>query len=285
MMKQKIGTNAGLLLTLLATTMLLTACPQGGGDDNPMAAPYQEPNNNPGDGNPVPGSPGPFDYPIKNFRCEFEGQRGNKSIIPTVSDIMLGGNYGQTVVLRSKIFGFFDFGKLGVFTMKYEPASKTKSKADTIILTNDGLNKNMRITQSGFAGEGVKLEVAGDGLYVLITCIGTSQFKSPVTQTGKTNLVCKGKADLSTEGEEKIDISIPLKTITPDEEIMISKTVSVSLDNDATTIAYRGSLDPDYAPAVETVASLKSPTTFTISENEKGKHPSSGKINVTCSLQ
>lgn len=294
MMVQKIMTKVMLLTGLLA----LTACPSNSNDRvNAVVPPVQSQNgpgnNNPGNNNPgnIPGNQGQIDQIMKTIQCEFEGQRSkshrffstNVSIPKTISMISLDSRYENPIDLRTKFLGL-DIGKFGKISMQYVPASKTKSGTDTIILIDEGLNKNMRMSQSGFAGQEVRLDAQGDGMFVTVACKGTAQFKSGPAHTGKTNLVCHGKSSTALTQEEQIDVSIPLNSVQAGQEFMISEAVSAKLDSAATTITFMASLDPDYSPIVTTTASLKSAATFRLIDTSR-ENNSSAEINVTCKVQ
>ena len=299
MMTQKLIRNVALLASFAA----LTACPSkqdphvnvpipnqaqiGPGGNNPGG-------NNPGGNNPGGNNPGGDNIgsqpvsSIRSFQCEFEGSRSKTrkyfsssiNIPKTVSLITLDGLYETKIDLRTKFLGF-DIGKFGKISMQFVPAAKTKSGTDTIILIDDGVNKNMRMSQSGFAGQMTRLEAQEDGMNVSVSCKGTSPFKSGTAHTGKTNLVCKGRSSTAVTAEELVNVSIPLNSIKAGEEFVISEAVSAKLDAAATTITYSGSLDPEYGAMVTSTASLKSSATFRLIDTTT----SATEINITCGIQ
>lgn len=292
MTTKKLVKTAVLLLSLAA----LSACP-GKSQERINAAPpppppppqaLTNPGNNIGGNNPGAGQ---VDTIFKTIQCEFEGNRvksrkyfsSSINIPRTVSLILLDGRYETSIDLRTKFLGL-DIGKFGKISMQFVPAVKTKSGTDTIILIDDGINKNLRMSQSGFAGQMTKLEAHDDGMYVTVSCKGTSQFKSAAPSTSKTNLVCRGKSSTAVTAEEQVDISIPLNSIVAGEEFTISEAVSAKLDTDSTAITYSGSLDPDYGPVVTSTASLKSAATFRLIDTSK-EAQSSLEINITCHIQ
>lgn len=301
MFMQKIMTNSLLLLSLVA----LTACPDNSQNRNNQVTPQAQtppPGNNIGS-NPANG-PDQLDTIMKSFMCEFEGLRNKDgkyfdsyvSIPKTYSVISLDSRIESVVNLRSKFLGF-DIGKFGEISMRFVPASKANSGTDTIVLINKGLNKNMTMSQSGFAGQMVKLEARGGGMFVTVSCKGISQFRSglaqttqaaqetqadKMAQTGKTKLVCSGVSSSAVTNEEKVDVTIPLNSIQAGDDIEISKELSAKLDSAATSITFTGSIDPEYAPEVISTASLKSPAKFCTSIEDKY---SKAVIKVTCSLQ
>lgn len=284
MMTQKLFRNA-LLLASFAT---LSACPGKQSPHVNTPIPNQAQMgpgaNNPG-GNNIGGQPVSA---IRSFQCEFEGRRNKSSkyfnsyvnIPKTVSLITLDGDYETKIDLRTKFLGF-DIGKFGKISMQYVPAAKTKSGNDTVILIDDGINKNMRMSQSGFAGQMTKLEAQEDGMFVTVSCKGTTAFKSGTGHTGKTNLVCKGRSSTAITAEENVNVIIPLNSIQAGHEFTISEAVSGKLDAASTTITFSGSLDPEYGAMVTSTASLKSPATFRLIDTTT----SATEINITCGIQ
>lgn len=283
MAMQKIMTNALLLLSLVA----LTACPDNSQDRNNIVTPQAQtpPGNNIGS-NPA-NSPDQFDTIMKTIQCEFEGQRTNSSkyfnsnvsIPKTIALISLDSRIGTIIDLRTKFLGF-DIGKFGSISMQYVPAARTKSGTDTINLMNKGLNKNMKMSQTGYAGQVVKLEAQGDSMFVTVSCKGASQFKNGSAKTSKTSLACSGHSSTAITAEEEIRKTILLNSIQADEEIELSKAVRIKVDSKAETITYMGNLDVENSLEVTSVASLKSPTKFMVSEQG-----SSTEIEVLCKLE
>lgn len=272
-------------IVVLLSLTAFTACPNND-RSNPQATQLQAPP-------PVPPqapvtSPAPLDPMIKSFQCDFEAFRDTtkkywkfSSRIPkTTSLITLYGNTKQNVNLRSKFLGI-DIGKFGEIYMQFVPGEKNKSGADTINIVNRGLNKSMSMTQSGFAGQEVKIMAAGNNMDVSISCRGTTQFKGGADNTGKTKLICFGKSSTAVTTEEEIRFERPLNSIIAGEVFEISSAVSAKLDSKAATITFEASLDPGIAPAVISVASLKSPAMLTISD----KSIPEANIEVECRLQ
>ena len=290
-MKRKFITNAVLLISVMG----LTACPNNENKTNPAAIQQQAPP--PGGNGANSGNPATnlikLDPSIKSFLCEFEGQRYKNhkhgqsyvNIPRTTSIITLAGPGAQTVYLRNSFFGF-DMGKFGTIYLRYIPAAQDKSKADTIILVNEGLNKNMIMTQSGYAGQEVKLEAAKEDLSLSVSCKGTTEFKEAPAQTGKTNLVCTGSASTALSSVEEINTTIPLNSIVAGEAFAISQTstaLMAQLDSAASRITYIANMDSEKAPIVQSTASLKSPSRVYVKGNSRDEH--AGWIKVTCSIQ
>lgn len=292
-MKQNIMAKTVLLLSVLA----LTACPSKREEAKVIV-----PNSN--QGQDIPGGNNPqnptipdqqFNDVLRSFQCEVEGNvqkqrkflgiRFNTSVNigRTTTLFSLDARSQTQVDLRRKFLGI-DIGKFGVISMEYVPANATKSGNDTIVLKNVGLNGNMRMSQSGFGGQPVTMEALGDGMYLRISCKGTSQFKSGTSHTSKTNLACRGKSVTVAGGTEEIEFLRPLNSLLADEEFEISSAVTGKLDRSQSAITFRANIDADYAPAVVSSVSLKSPATFKTSDgkNEEGSLTS---VAVTCNIQ
>ncbi len=296
-MKQKIITHALLLLGLAG----LTACPNQSNNDrtnavtpnqaqtNPGTNPNAPGTNNPGGNNPAQSVGG-----FKSVQCDYEGLKNsnhrffNTSVGTgrTSTIILLDSRVDSTFDLRTKFLGL-DIGKFGKITLKYVPAASTKSGTDTLILVNEGLNKNIRSSQSGFAGQEVKLEATGSGggTSLFIACKGTSQFTGIASSAGKTSLACHGTSSTSDRQDEDIKIIIPLSTLAAGAETPLSEVLSIKVDKAATQITFIASVDPQNSNAVITsTASLTSSATFTTTDGYRSE-VSDTKINVTCKLQ
>lgn len=283
-MKQILITNMVLLLSLMA----LTACPNNERNNNPAINPLTLPPPN-GAANPSQ-NPAALDPSIKSFMCEFEGQRDKlrkhwNSIPMPKTTSLITINSGQRVYLRTKFFGF-DRGNFGNIYMEYVPAERTKYGADTLNIVNRGLNKSLDMSQSGFAGEQVTLMVQDEGLFISISCKGTTNgtapFKGAVESTGKTKLVCKGKSKTAAS-VDPIILEKPLNSILAGESFEITPELSAKLDSKATTITYETLLlSSGVNQSVTSSASLKSPSTFSIADKSIVPH---AEIEVTCKLQ
>lgn len=284
-------TKTVLLLSLLA----LTACPSKREEAKVIV-----PNSNLGQdlpgNNPIQNPTNPqLNDTLRSFQCEVEGQVQKQrkflgikfdtsvNIGKTTTLFHLDARAQTQVDLRRKFLGI-DIGKFGVISMDYVPANATKSGTDTIVLRNVGLNGNMRMSQSGFGGQLVKLEALGEGMFLTISCRGTSQFKSGTSHTSKTNLACRGKSTTVYGGTEEIEFLRPLNSLLPDEEFEISSAVSGKLDRSQSNITFRANIDQEYAPAIVSTVSLKSPATFKTSDG-KTEQQSVTSVSVTCNIQ
>ena len=291
-MRQKHFTNSLLLLGLV----VLTACPNNESRNNapPVVVQQQNP---PGPTNPSnPNNPfpnNPLQSNIKSFQCSLEAYRTkqskflglhfnkNTSITPTVYVFPVVDNGIEYKTYLRSIFLGIDIGNFGNITMKYVPAVKTKSKTDTIILSDSRLNEKINMSQSGFAGSDVKLEAYGDDMSLVVSCKGiVSQFKSGTTSTKKTNLICRGTSHTATSELEEVDMTIPLSELLNGEEHAISSAVGIQLDKDAANITYTGALDLEDDVKVISTASLKSPASFTLADKK-----ASAKIDITCAVE
>ncbi len=294
-MKNNIITKSVVLLSLL----VLTACPNSK-DAAGVIVPNSNPNlgqNFPGSGDPITNPGGQFDSLIKSIQCEVQGEATKdgkflgirftktSSIPRTPTLITLDGSRGTKINLRQKFLGI-DIGHFGNITMEYVPGKLTKSGSDTLILVNEGLNKNARMSQSGFGGQPVSLEAHSEDMYLSISCRGTAGFKSGLSNTAKTNLACRGKAKTIYGGDETIEKLIPLNSIVANEEFDLTSSGALvaKLDAAATGITFKANIDQDFAPVIISSASLKSPSTFKTSDG-RDEVNSLTSVNVTCNIQ
>jgi hypothetical protein len=294
-MKKNIMIKSVLLLSLIA----LTACPNS---KNAAGVTLPDPTTNlgqnlPGPGNLTPNPAGLSDSLFKSIQCEVQGESTKdgkflgirftktSSIPRTTTLITLDGSRRTKINLRQKFLGI-DIGHFGNITMEYVPSKLTNSGSDTLVLVNEGLNKNARMSQSGFGGQPVSLEAQSEGMYLSISCKGTAGFKSGISSTPKTNLACRGTAKTIYGGDETIEKLIPLNSIVANEEFGLtdSGVLVAKIDAAATGITFKANIDQDFAPVVISSASLKSPTTFKTSDglNEVSSLTS---VNVTCNIQ
>jgi hypothetical protein len=243
--------------------------------------PGQQPGTNPGS----PGNTGLVN-PMKSFQCVFEAQRSsqhsifswNSNVPRTVSLIMLDGRVAQTVDLRRKFLGL-DLGHFGTLTMTFRPGAG--SAADTITLKNEGLKvggEKYRMSQTGFAGQEVKLEAQSEGTYMTISCRGTSQFKSASTAS-RSSLVCSGKSSTVAAFDERVEENIPLSQLRDGQEVQLSQAVTARINGNGTGITYTATLDPDYGPTVVSTSALNAPASIKASDR------SVSEIDISCNIQ
>lgn len=255
------------------------------------------PPTNPGNStNPnIPGQPGNtnpngpntgLQNPMKSFQCIFEAQRSsqrsifswNSGVPRTVSLIMLDGRVAQTVDLRRRFLGL-DLGHFGTLTMTYRPGAG--SAADTVTIKNEGLKvggEKYRMSQTGFAGQEVKLEAQSEGTYMTISCRGTSQFKNASTSS-RSNLICSGHSSTVAAFDERVEEVVPMSSLRDGQEIQLSQAVTARINGNGTGITYTAVLDPDYGPTVTSTSALNGPASIKASDR------SVSDIDISCNIQ
>ncbi len=178
----------------------------------------------------------PLDPSFKTIQCEFEAlrhvegrwiQRDYNTGHLTTS-VVIDSRMRQEIDLRRKFLGI-DIGDFGNTKMTFTPAG-LRGAADTITVSNSGLNQTTSTSQSGFAGQDVRLEIQNDEgtLRLMVSCKGQSQFKKNLATKTFTKFNCKGSANLGSRNE-KIDISLPYQ-IQNDVELAKNLTLNMSGD-------------------------------------------------------
>ncbi len=116
----------------------------------------------------------------------------------------------QEISLNHKYF-FIDIGRFGTTKMLFTQGKR--GLADTITLSNEGLNRELSFSQSGFAGQTVRLEAQDDRgrTKLTLSCTGESGFKKNIVNSKYKQLVCVGRANLiQARGEKQlINVSLP----------------------------------------------------------------------------
>lgn len=286
-MKQKVTKSLLVLLSLTA----LTACPTQSRPGNPPVSQLNA---------PPPVSPNYGVAPItadpnfKSFNCVFGAERqgtkwglnGTISIPRTESvtyRYSTSPNDRARITLQS-IFPLLDLGKFGELGMQFDSVTASKQGADTITVISHGLNKSMRITQSGYAGEdtGFVVNQSSETSYLSmdVYCKGKAQFKGASDIKGKTRFVCKGSTSGADTGNDVIDLDRPLNSIVSGEYFPLSSELNVMWDEKTARITYRAQLAEE-APAVESSSSLLSPSKFTLTDK---KYSNTG-VQVECRLK
>lgn len=276
---------SALLLSLTA----LTACPNNADKRTAVATPMAQTPPPAGAGqlptNPISANP---NLNMKTVQCEFEAERvengkffnSNVNIPKTIAMLYFDSRNDRSFNLRNKFLGL-DIGRFGKISLKFVPAANSKNGADTIILVNEGLEVGGRKTttsQSGFAGEEVKLEARAKGMLMTVACKGTSQFKGKSPQTTKTNLVCSGKSNTISYGEEKVEVVLPLNTLTGGQEFTIANSISGKLNANASNITYSTVLDNELGPNLVSTGSLNANSTIKSADGVAA-------IDITCQVQ
>lgn len=132
---------------------------------------------------------------------------------------------------------FLGIGPFGNTTLSYKPAILgKKGTADTITLSNQGLlGKGSGLTQSGFAGQTVSMEVMSDdgNMKMVVSCSGQgATFKKNVAVKAFTQYVCRGKASLYGSRLETIEASFPYNQSLLNSELNLAENLTASITGD-----------------------------------------------------
>lgn len=190
---------------------------------------------------PQPSLPGnnPSNPDFRVINCDFEASRTiqGQSFERTyntghlTSSVTVDSRMFQTINLRNLFLGF-DIGSFGKTEMIYTPAG-LKGSADTIKVANNGLNETIVMSQSGFAGEEVKLEAQSDdgAMRLMVSCKGQGKFKKNTTTTIFSKLNCKGTSNLGSR-KEQVNLSLPYNTNLLGHEISLAENLVLKVTGD-----------------------------------------------------
>lgn len=196
---------------------------------------------NGGTGTVTPNLPASTDPNFKTVQCEFEAFRVSQgrwlrreARTPKMTAMMtFDGRVAQSFDLRRQFFGF-DIGHFGRTTMTYKPAG-VKGTADTITISNEGLDKTLKFSQSGFAGQAVSLNATNEegNMNLMVTCQGqSSTFKKNVAVKAFTQYVCRGKASLYGSRLEAIEASFPYNQSLLNSDLNLAENLTASITGD-----------------------------------------------------
>ncbi len=242
-----------------------------GQNGNPNYPAYPNPN--------IQGSNSALDANFREIQCEFEAFRfkqkkyfytqAGTGLIKT--SLLLDVRYGQEFDLRNNFLGF-DIGQFGTTKFIFSPA-KLKGSADTITLSSDGLNGEMLIKKSGFAGDEVRIEAQNDSgnARLKVSCRGVGRFQRIAAIKTVSQYVCTGKSKLDSV-LEKIDVSLPYNLSLNGSETELASGLSMTIQNNRVQLTATG-IDGDVT--VQTSAFLKEQVQLDIKELMSS-------VNVTC---
>ena len=190
----------------------------------------------------TPGPSQPLDSNFKAIQCEFEAARTvqyrffgrtyeevkNTGHLTTM--VTIDSRIRQSVDLRGLFLGI-DLGSFGTTKMTFSPATLSGG-AESITISNSGLNGNTAASQSGFAGEEVRLETQNDDgtLRLMVSCKGTSIFKKPIVKSF-SKLTCKGSSNLGSR-KEIINVSLPYGGNLLQNEITLAENLVMTVTGD-----------------------------------------------------
>jgi len=181
---------------------------------------------------------------FKTIQCEFEAYRVSQgrwlrqeSRTPKLTTTLsFDGRTSQAIDLRSRFLGF-DIGNFGRTTMNYKPAG-IKGTADTITITNQGLDKSLNLSQSGFAGQAVTLDVMSEdgNMKMTVSCAGqSSSFRKNVAAKAFTQYVCRGKSSLYGSRLETIEAVFPYNAALLNSELNLAENLTATVTGDTGT--------------------------------------------------
>lgn len=239
---------------------------------NPNYPVYPTPN--------IPGSNLALDVNFREIQCEFEAFRfKQRKYFHTQAgtglikaSLILDVRYSQEFNLRNNFLGF-DIGQFGTTKLIFSPA-KLKGSADMITLSSDGLNGEILLKKSGFAGEEVRIDAQNDSgeARLKVSCRGVGHFKRIAAVKAVSQYVCTGKSKLGSV-LEKIDVALPYNLNLNGSETELASGLSMTIQDNRVQITAAG-IDGDVT--VQTSAFLKEQVQLNIKDF-------SSSVNITCS--
>ena len=222
----------------------------------------------------------PLDPNFREIQCEFEAYRYNqRKYFSTQSgtglmktSLLVDGRISQSLDLRSSFLGF-DIGQFGITKLNYSPAN-LKGSADTITLSTTGLNGEIKIVQSGFAGNEVRIDAQNDSgsMRLMVACKGLGNFKRIASAKSVTQYVCTGKSDLGYKNED-IEIALPYNSSISGTETELADGLTMTIQDERVQLTAAGVASD---VTVQTSAFLKEKVQLTIKDL-------GSDVNVTCS--
>ena len=235
----------------------------------------------------APGQPGypqnpqqPLDPNFREVQCEFEAFRVKKGrffdsqtgtgLIKT--SMIIDGRRSQEINLRSRFLGF-DIGHFGLTKLSYIPAN-LKGTSDNLVLSNRGLNSEIMIKQSGFAGQEVRIDAQNESgsMRLTVACKGLGNFKRIAAAKTVSEYTCTGKSDLG-YGTEEIEVSLPYNTSLSGSETELAEKLTMAIQGDRVQLTAVGVASD---VTVQTSAFLKEKVQLTIKDL-------GSDVDVTCS--
>lgn len=239
-----------------------------------------------------PGQPGypqnpiaqqPLDPNFREIQCEFEAYRfsQHKILFANFSSqngtglmktsLLIDGRIAQSLDLRSSFLGI-DIGRFGRTKFTFTPAN-LKGSADTITLSTTGLNGEIKMVQSGFAGNEVRIEAQNESgsSRLMVACKGVGNFKRVASAKTATQYVCTGKSDLGYKNED-IEIALPYNASLIGTETELAEGLTMSIQDDRVQLTAAGVASD---VTVQTSAFLKEKLQLTIKDTMSD-------VNLTC---
>ncbi len=228
----------------------------------------------------VPAQPQFSDINFREVQCEFEGFRIKQGRFGYVQfgtgllkgPLVIDTRYSQEIDLRNTFLGL-DIGTFGKTKLIFTQA-KLAGSADTITVSNTGLNKDIRIEKSGFAGDEVRIDAQSDdgSTRLTVACRGKGSFVRKATAKAVSQYVCTGKSRLGSESET-INLSLPYNLNLNGSETELAENLTMTIQDNRVQLTAKG-VDGDLT--VQTSAFLKEQARLTINDFSRS-------VNVTCS--
>lgn len=222
----------------------------------------------------------------KTFQCDLQARKSStkgffvQEIAP-VSGAITVSNMGGTVLLSGNRFFGAKLNAFGEIKLRYIPAGIANA-SDKVVLSVSQLNDEVSFSQSGFAGDEIRLDAESlDGRLTLsVACKGQSNFKY-VQQASARGLRCKGSSRLSGDVDgTDIDTVITANQLVGGE-IKLADGLSAHFDGGALT-ASRMTLTAQGATddiSVKSSASVKAGVSFS------SRSTSGDEVKLECSAQ
>ncbi len=233
---------------------------------------------------PTPNIPGSnqqaLDVNFREFQCEFEAFRFKRKYGMDFqtgtglikASLLIDVRRRQEFNLRNNFLGV-DIGQFGTTNLIFSPA-KLNGTADTLTLSTNGLNGEIEIIKSGFAGEEVRIDAqnkSGNAM-LNVSCRGIGRFKRIASVKTVSQYVCTGKSKIDSS-LEKIDVSLPYNLTLNGSETKLASGLSMTIQDNRVQLTATG-IDGDVT--VQTSAILKEQVQLNIKDLMSS-------VNVTCS--
>ncbi len=238
----------------------------------------------------------------KTVQCEISGYRGNYNLGSASGSFPIGGQYPSSVNLLGGGNGFSKFinklsglSKFGSVNLSYSSAG-FGARADMLTLSSKGFDGPLVVTQSGFGGDRVGINVSNDdgSISLNVSCTGTSgNFRKNTALTNIfTQYVCVGSSNLYEiesfkSRKEEVRISIPYSSLMVNGMITLANHLTAAVTGVGTasaaiTFQSYGVAAPDNRfdnlTMVETTANLNATTTLLATDGL-------AKVSLTCGPQ
>ncbi len=138
--------------------------------------------------------------------------------------IPIDANFEETISLNNPMTCATSIS--GIMTLTYSPG-RMSVLADRIKLAVNDLNSEISFSETGYAGDDVRLDVTnrrGD-LNYQIECSSRGDFKKHITPRNLGRFVCRGEANLNLmdgPGRQRIDVSFPFDSALTESDLILA---------------------------------------------------------------